>query len=93
MVSWDNQASPSGLTCTAIADPVPNTKSKCNAPVIGLTPQVIVLPTITKTDGKTQITPGDTTTYTIAITNNTGITLSTANGNAARVQGPRSEPT
>jgi uncharacterized repeat protein (TIGR01451 family) len=88
VVSWDNQASPSGATCRTIADPVPNTKSKCNAPVIALTPQVIVLPTITKTDGKTQITPGDTTTYTIAITNNTGVTLSTANGNAALFKDP-----
>jgi uncharacterized repeat protein (TIGR01451 family) len=88
VVSWDNQASPSGLTCTSIASPVPAAKSKCNSPVIGLTPQVIVLPTITKTDGKTQITPGDTTTYTIAITNNTGVTLSTANANAAVFKDP-----
>jgi uncharacterized repeat protein (TIGR01451 family) len=88
VVSWDNQASPTGLLCRSIADPVPGTKSKCNAPVIGLTPQVIVLPTITKTDGKTQITPGDAATYTIAITNNTGVTLSTANGNAALFKDP-----
>jgi uncharacterized repeat protein (TIGR01451 family) len=88
VVSWDNQASPSGLTCRTIADPVPNTKSKCNAPVIGLTPQVIVLPTIAKTDGKTVITPGDTSTYTVTITNNTGITLSSANGNAAVFKDP-----
>ncbi len=88
VVSWDNQASPSGLTCRTVADPVPNTKSKCNAPVIGLTPQVIVLPTITKTDGKTQITPGEPNTYTIAITNNTGITLSAGNGNAALFKDP-----
>jgi uncharacterized repeat protein (TIGR01451 family) len=88
VVSWDNQASPTGLTCTSIANPVPGTKSKCNAPVIGLTPQVIVLPTIAKTDGETQITPGDTTTYTITITNNTNVTLSTANGNAAVFKDP-----
>ena len=88
VVSWDNQASPSGLTCNGIDDPVPNTKSKCNAPIIELSPQVIVLPAITKTDGKTQITPGDTTTYTIAITNNTGITFSTGNGNAAVFKDP-----
>ena len=88
VVSWDNQASPSGLTCNGIDDPVPNTKSKCNAPVVELSPQVVVLPTITKTDGKTQITPGDTATYTVAITNNTGVTLSTGNGNAALFQDP-----
>jgi uncharacterized repeat protein (TIGR01451 family) len=88
VVSWDQQASPSGFTCRTIADPVPGAKSKCNAPVIGLTPQVIVLPAITKTDGKTQITPGDTATYTIAINNNTGVTLSTANANAAVFKDP-----
>jgi uncharacterized repeat protein (TIGR01451 family) len=88
VVSWDNQASPSGLTCNGIEDPVPNTKSKCNAPVIELTPQVIVLPRVTKTNGISQITPGDATTYTIAITNDTGITLSTGNGNAAVFEDP-----
>jgi uncharacterized repeat protein (TIGR01451 family) len=88
VVSWDNQASPSGLTCNGIDDPVPSTKSKCNAPIIELTPQVQVLPAIAKTDGKTEITPGDTTTYTITITNNTGITLSTGNGNAALFKDP-----
>lgn len=88
VVSWDNQASPSGRTCDGIDDPVPNTKSKCNAPVIELTPQVIVLPRVTKTNGITQITPGDTTTYTIAITNDTGVTLSTGNGNAAVFKDP-----
>jgi uncharacterized repeat protein (TIGR01451 family) len=88
VVSWDNQASPSGLTCNGIDDPVPNTKSKCNAPVIELTPQVIVLPRVTKTNGISQITPGDATTYTIAITNDTGITLSTGNGNAAVFEDP-----
>ena len=56
--------------------------------MIGLTPQVVVLPTIAKTDGKTQITPGDTTTYTIAITNNTSVVLSTANNNAAVFKDP-----
>jgi hypothetical protein len=88
VVTWDNQASPSGLTCKTIADPVPNTKSKCNAPVVGLTPQVIVLPTIAKTDGVTEITPGDTATYQITITNDTGVTLSTGSGNAALFKDP-----
>ena len=88
VVSWDQQASPTGPICTSIANPVPGTKSKCNAPVIGLTPQVIVLPTITKTDGLTWVTPGDTPTYTVTITNNTGVALSTANGNAAVFKDP-----
>jgi uncharacterized repeat protein (TIGR01451 family) len=89
VVSWDNQSSPSGATCTSINDPVPNTKSKCNAPTVAQgSVDVIVLPTISKTDGITSITPGDATTYTITINNSTGITLSTANSNAAVFKDP-----
>ena len=89
VVSWDNQSSPTGATCTSINDPVPNTKSKCNAPTIAQgSVDVIVLPSISKTDGVTRITPGDTTSYTITITNSTGIVLSTANGNAAVFKDP-----
>ncbi len=79
VVSWDNQASPSGSLCTSIADPVPNTKSKCNAPTIAQgTVTVVVLPTITNTDGITFIKSGNPTTYTVVITNRTGATLSGA---------------
>lgn len=89
VVSWDNQSSPSGSTCTSINDPVPNTKSKCNAPtVLQGSVDVVTLPSITKTDGITNITPGDVTTYTITITNTTGTTLSTANANAAVFKDP-----
>lgn len=79
VVSWDNQASPAGLLCTSIADPVPNTKSKCNAPTIAQgTVSVVVMPTITKTDGITTIKSGNTTNYTVVITNTTGVELSNA---------------
>ena len=89
VVSWDNQKSPSGNTCTSINDPVPNTVSKCNAPTITQgSVDVIVLPAISKTDGLTSITPGDATSYTITISNATGITLSTANANAAVFKDP-----
>lgn len=89
VVSWDNQSSPSGATCTSINDPVPNTKSKCNAPtVLQGSVDVIVLPSISKTDGITSMTPGDTTSYTITISNSTGIELSTANSNAAVFKDP-----
>jgi len=89
VVSWDNQSSPSGGTCTSINDPVPNTKSKCNAPTVAQgSVEVIVLPAITKTDGIASITPGDSTSYTITISNATGITLSTANANAAVFKDP-----
>ena len=84
VVSWDNQSSPAGATCTSINDPVPNTKSKCNAPTLAQgSVDVIVLPSISKTDGITSITPGDTTSYTITITNSTGVELSAINSNAA----------
>jgi hypothetical protein len=89
VVSWDNQASPTGATCTSNADPVPNTKSKCNAPTIEQgSVAVAVLPTITKSDGVAVATPGDPTTYSIVLTNNTGITLSTGNANAAIFRDP-----
>ncbi|MBI4823769.1 MAG: DUF11 domain-containing protein [Nitrospirae bacterium] len=79
VVSWDNQASPAGSLCTSIADPVPNTKSKCNAPTVDQgTVSVVVLPTITKTDSITFIKSGNTTTYTVVITNTTKVALSGA---------------
>ena len=87
VVSWDNQSSPSGATCTSPNDPVPNTTSKCNATATS-TVDVVVLPGISKTDGITSITPGDATSYTITINNSTGIELSTANSNAAVFKDP-----
>ncbi|MBI3752562.1 MAG: hypothetical protein HY266_00755 [Deltaproteobacteria bacterium] len=79
VLSWDNQASPVGATCTSAADPVPNTKAKCNAPTIAQgTVSVVVMPAITNTDGITTIKTGNTTNYTVTITNTTGDTLSNA---------------
>ncbi len=82
VVTWDNQKSPTGATCTSIADPFPNTKSKCNAPdgtvaaeVQYGTIQTIVLPDITKNDGISAITAGGSSTYNVVITNTTGSTL------------------
>ncbi|MCG2595271.1 DUF11 domain-containing protein [Ramlibacter sp. XY19] len=76
VVTWDNQASPSGLVCTSAANPVPNTTSKCNAPSgVQGNVSVVTLPQITKTNPATSITPGDTTTYTVTVSNTTGITL------------------
>jgi hypothetical protein len=69
VVSWDNQSTPPGSACTSIANPVPNTKSKCNAPdgtvaaeVQYGTIQTIVLPEISKDDGISTITAGDSST-------------------------------
>lgn len=85
VVSWDTQSSPSGGTCTSIADPVPATKAKCNSPDTTVATEVaygtlnlVALPAITNTDGITTITTGATTTYTVVITNTTGVALSNA---------------
>ncbi len=79
VVSWDNQSSPSGDTCTSNANPVPNTKSKCNAPtVLQGSVDVVVLPTISISDGKTFVSPGSSVNYSIVITNTTGSTLTGA---------------
>ncbi|MBF5041545.1 DUF11 domain-containing protein [Aggregicoccus sp. 17bor-14] len=85
VVSWDNQSSPSGSTCRSNADPVPNTKSKCNSPnttvatevAYGTVP-VVVLPQITKTNNTPNATMGGTSVYTVVITNTTGVSLSGA---------------
>jgi len=78
VVTWDNQASPSGATCSSSADPVPNTKSKCNASTNPQAVDVVVLPAITKSDRRASITPGVPTTYAITITNTTGVALAGA---------------
>lgn len=85
VVSWDNQSSPSGATCASIADPVPNTVSKCNAPKTTVATEVaygtvnaVVLPAISKDDGVAALNPGDPTTYTVVITNTTGVPLNNA---------------
>lgn len=83
VVTWDNQKTPPGGVCSTNADPVPNTKSKCNAPLVPQTVAVVVVPSITKSDGITVITPGVATTYTVTITNNTGVNFATGTGNAA----------
>jgi uncharacterized repeat protein (TIGR01451 family) len=82
VVTWDNTSTPPGEVCTSIADPYPNTKSKCNAPdgtveaeVRYGTIETIVLPSISKDDGITTITAGDSSTYTVVITNTTGAAL------------------
>lgn len=72
-VSWDVNA---GSVCTSNLDPVP-LKSKCNSPtVLQGSVAVVVLPTITKSDGITTISSGDTTDYNIVVTNTIGVALS-----------------
>lgn len=76
VVSWDQNASPTGAVCQSEANPLPGTGSKCNAPSgVQGNVAVVTLPQITKTNPAATITPGDTTTYTITVTNTTGITL------------------
>jgi len=88
VVTWDNQKTPPGGVCNSNADPVPNTKSKCNAPAIPQAVAIVVMPAIAKSDGLTVITPGVPTTYSVGITNNTGVNFSTAAGNAAVFKDP-----
>lgn len=77
VVSWDQSASPTGDVCLNETNPLPGTKSKCNAPALTQgNVAVATLPQITKTNPATTISPGDTTTYTITITNTTGVPLS-----------------
>jgi uncharacterized repeat protein (TIGR01451 family) len=83
VVSWDVNKTPPGKVCTSIADPVPSAQSKCNAPVgsdlaYGVITGTSVLPGITKTDNKTTLSPGETTTYTVVVTNSTGVTITNA---------------
>lgn len=76
VVTWDNQSNPSGSTCLGNQSPVPNTTSKCSAPTATEGDvQVVTLPQITKTDGVTSVSPGDATTYTITVTNTTGVAI------------------
>lgn len=75
VLSWDNQKSPIGNLCSSNQYPVPNTSSKCNSPSSSVAVDILVLPTITKTDGITTINPGTSTTYTVEIFNNSGGTL------------------
>jgi len=69
VVSWET----SGTTCTGPGDVKPNAPSKCNAPggTFGDV-EVVALPQITKTNASSSLSPGDTTTYTITISNTTG---------------------
>ena len=80
--SWEGPGSP---ICTSAADPVPKLTSKCYTPdttkpaeVSSSTVSVVVLPTITKTDNKTTLSPGESTTYYVVIKNTTGVTLTNA---------------
>lgn len=85
VVTWDNQASPSGDDCTSIADPVPGTPSKCNSPdvtnaveVLYGTVNAVVLPYISKTNNRTSVSPGNSISYDVDIHNTTGQPLSGA---------------
>jgi len=75
VVSWDNQKSPIGGICTSNQYPVPNTTSKCNAPLSSVPINVVVMPKINKTHSGASFNPGDPITYTIAVFNDSGGTL------------------
>jgi uncharacterized repeat protein (TIGR01451 family) len=70
LVSWEQN---SGGTCSGPFDVKPTAPSKCNAPggTFGDV-DVVALPQITKTNAISSVSPGDTTTYTITVSNTTG---------------------
>lgn len=76
VVSW---AANAGGVCTGPSDVLPSAPSKCNSPSGTLGDvEVVALPQITKTNGGSSLSPGDTTTYTITIDNTTGQTIATS---------------
>lgn len=76
VVTWDHQASNTGDICLGPEHPSAGTGSKCNAPDgIQGDVAVVTVPRITKTNNVTTITPGDATTYTVVVSNSTGIAL------------------
>lgn len=74
VISWDQQST---NYCGDNTYPVPGTTSKCNKGTVSFPPgtSIVVLPTITITDGVTTAKSGDTLTYTVVITNTTGSPL------------------
>ena len=71
--SWDIGSS---RPCSSGADVIPIPNSKCNIPNTSIgTVSVAILPKITKTDNRTTVSPGESTQYTVVITNNIGVTL------------------
>lgn len=76
VVSW--AANNKGV-CDGPADVVPSTSAKCNSPSGTLGDvDVVALPQITKTNASSSVSPGDTTTYTITVTNTTGQTIASS---------------
>lgn len=81
VVTWDNQATPSGGICSSNLDPVPNTVSKCNSPAQALQADVldiVIVPPLSKDDGKSSTSIGETNIYEITVQNNTGNILTRA---------------
>lgn len=70
VVSWESNDKGS---CSGPTDVRPSAPSKCNSPggTFGDV-DVVALPQITKTNAISSVSPGDTTTYTITVTNTTG---------------------
>lgn len=73
VVTWSQNA---GNTCSGPADVTAGATSKCNAPsgTLGEV-DVVALPSITKSNGVSSVSVGDSATYTIAVANNTGTTI------------------
>lgn len=79
VVTWDSDNQNSGNICTGPATVIPSGKSKCSSSSGAQADvAVVTMPRITKTDAITSISPNDTVTYTVTVSNTTGITLANA---------------
>jgi uncharacterized repeat protein (TIGR01451 family) len=79
VVTWDSDNQNSGNVCTGPSTVIPSGKSKCSSSSgTQADVAVVTMPRITKTDGIASITPNDTVTYTVTVSNTTGVTLANA---------------
>ena len=73
VVSWLQNA---GNSCNGPTQVTPGTTSKCNAPSGTLGDvDVVTLPQVAKTNNVSSLSPGDATTYTITVANQTGAAI------------------
>ena len=78
LVSWDQNSN--FAACTGNTYPAPGTTSKCNTGTVNFPPgtTIVVLPSISITDGVTTVSSGGAVTYTVVITNSTASPLNGA---------------
>jgi uncharacterized repeat protein (TIGR01451 family) len=79
VVSWDSDNQTGNNVCTGPESVIPSGKSKCSSSSgTQADVAVVTMPKITKTDAIASISPSDTVTYVVTVSNTTGITLANA---------------